>query len=240
MMTQGQAYAAHDLTIMSEVQFLVWFHSQWLQGEHIVVLGPTGTGKTRFTSSILDIRSYVCVLAVKAHDDTLEEFRKRGYPVITHWPPAYNQPHVVLWIKPKSLAATKSQSIAISEALERMYLAGNWCIYFDEAGYIAGHLKLDQELGVLLNQGRSSGISVVCSMTRPHSVVGKVPLETLNQTRHQFIFRYTDDREIESCAKIAGISKQIMVQYMGDLKTYPAGFSDFLYFGKSHKILVRR
>ena len=240
-MTLEQKYDGPDIVEMSENVFSPWFAKMWNQGEHCVVLGPTGSGKTRYTSTILAIRSYVCVLAVKAHDDTLEQFKQRGYRLITHWPPPdYKMRHVILWIKPKSLTATKTQSIAISEALESMYLSGGWCIYFDEAGYIAGHLKLDQELGILLNQGRSSGISVVCSMTRPHSVVGKVPLETLNQTRHQLIFKYQDEREIEACAKITGLSKSLMIYYMRQLKTYKEGHTDFVYVGKGYVILVRR
>lgn len=229
-------------------QFYQFLGAQWKQGEHIEIIGPTGTGKTTIAHTLLDIRTYVCVLAVKKSDDTLERFRngvqygRRSYKIITRWPPDYPYRRVVLWIKPKSIVDHAEQSKRLYEALNQMYLAGGWCIYFDEAGYVAGTLGLGGALVVLLAQGRSSYISVVVTMTRPASMFARIPREALNQPRHKVLFKYSDDDEINACAKIAGVSPRLMQGYMSLLR-YHTGrdgskFSDFLYIHENHIVLV--
>src|SRR5947209_3764349 len=96
----------------SEQTFEDWyndFKSEWHQGEHVAIIGQTGTGKTTVAHKILDVREYVCVLAIKREDDTLERFRRGqgygrdAYTVVSKWPPDFPHKKVILWIKPKSL-----------------------------------------------------------------------------------------------------------------------------------------
>lgn len=208
--------------------------AHWLQGEHVAIVGPTGSGKTTVAKDIVKLRGYAVMLAVKRYDDTINLFKKAGFKVIKKWPPNYTQKHVILWVKPESLESLAKQADILRTALEKMYISGGWCIYFDEAGYIAGHLKLGNQLGVLLNQGRSSHISVVAAMTRPHSMVARIPAETLNQCRHILIFKYSDEREIKATAEICGVSFRNMVQLQEELDTH-----DFLYVGKRKIALVQ-
>lgn len=234
-----------------EQNFDDWYQdlqSDWHQGEHVAIIGQTGTGKTTVAHRILDIRDYVCVLAIKREDDTLERFRtgeqygRDSYRVIRSWPPDYPFRKVILWAKPKSLKRDdlQKQALAVHHALNRMYLSGGWCIYLDEAGYLAGVLGLSSAIGILLNQGRSAHISVVATMTRPSSVVARIPRESLTQVRHHLVFKYTDDREMKSCAEIVGLSLQSMRIFQKLLTTNPQkGFSDFLYVGKGKIIIVR-
>lgn len=215
-------------------QFKEYMRTNWAQGEHVALCGPTGSGKTTVACDIVVLRDYAVMLAVKRYDDTINLFKKAGFKVINKWPPDYTKKHVILWSKPDSLDSATKQTAVISEALERIYISGGWCVYFDEAGFIAGHLRLGGYLGVLLNQGRSSHISVVCAMTRPHSMVARIPAETLNQCRHILIFKYTDEREIKACAEICGLSFHAMQQLQQALDTH-----DFLYVGKRNVAIVR-
>jgi hypothetical protein len=236
---------------LSEQNFDDWlddFKKEWNQGEHVALIGQTGTGKTTIAHRILDIREFVCVLAIKREDDTLERFRRgqkfgrSSYVVVTKWPPDFPARKVILWIKPKSLhhKDVHQQSLKVYDALNKMYLSGGWCIYLDEAGYLAGVLGLSSAIGILLNQGRSAHISVVATMTRPSSVVARIPKEALTQVRHHLIFKYIDDNEMKKCADIVGVSLAVMREFQRALRIDSRkGFSDFVYVGKGKVILVR-
>lgn len=244
-----QQFNERPLTIPNVVTYDAWlesFKKDWRQGEHVSIIGPTGTGKTTIAHSILDAREYVCVLAVKRFDDTLQRFKsghrygRARYDVIRKWPPDFNQHKVIYWQKPTKIEDQYKMAEAIHNALNEMYRSGGWCIYLDECGYIAGNLGLGKAVGVLLNQGRSAHISMVCTMTRPHSMIAKVPVETLNQCRHHIIFKYQDEKEIKATAEIAGIGYQDMrrFQYNLHVDTHK-GFSDFVYIGHGSVQIVR-
>lgn len=216
-------------------EWLQTFKSMWKQGEHVVLLGPTGSGKTTIALGILEARDYVCVIAVKRKDETLDLFRRQGYKVVAKWPPDYTNHKVIFWKKPQSLSDDLyEQARAIHNAVNQMYLSGGWCIYFDEAGYIAGTLGLGKDIGVLLNQGRSAYLSIVVTMTRPSSVIARVPKEALSMPRHKFIFRFSDEGEIKACAEIVGIHWKQMMQIQHSLSKH-----DFVYFGQDTSVVVR-
>lgn len=221
------------------------FNQEWRQGEHVTLIGGTGTGKTTVAHTILDTRVYVVVLALKRRDDTLDRFRdgykygRSSYKIITKWPPDYPFHKVILWIKPKELGDSRGQAIRLYNALNTIYLEGGWCVYFDEAGLIT-MLGLGQALGVLLNQGRSEGLSIVCGMQRPASIVARVPKEALTAPRHKIIFKYEALSEIKACAEICNIdwremhAMQKMLAYHGAKR-----YSDFLVFSHGTITLVR-
>ena len=234
---------------IDEIRLKDWHENMqrdWHQGEHIAVIGSTGTGKTTVAHTLLECRSFVCVLAVKRYDETIDRFQKgtkyglSQYRVIDKWPPEYSYRRVVFWPRPKDIGARDGQAEQFYHAINHMYISGGWCISFDDAGYITGTLGLGRALGILLSQGRSSNISVVVTMTRPTSMVAQVPKEALNQCRHVLIFKYTDEREMKVCSEIAGISFNEMKNLQKLLRfDSRKGFSDFLYVGKDKKQIVR-
>ena len=81
-------------------------------------------------------------------------------------------------------------------------------------------------------------MSVIVAMTRPASVIARIPKEALNQARHIMIFKYTNIDEIEACAKVAGVSKAQMMGYQEELRRYPKGNTDCLYIGKDDLFIV--
>jgi hypothetical protein len=235
-----------DIQEISSEKWLLEFGASWYQGEHVVILGPTGTGKTYFAQPIVDIREYVCVLALKPRDETLERFRdghKYGYErykIIKKWPPDYGDNRVIYWEKPGGLEALGKQATRVHTALNTMYQEGGWTVFIDEAGYLAGTLGLGKAVGVLLNQGRSSRISVVLCVTRPTSVIARVPKEAFSQPRHKLIFRYENRDELKAAAQVADMSQKDLEKYTDMLQTHhPRGYTDFLYVGKGKTQIVR-
>ncbi|MGY5107128.1 hypothetical protein, partial [Streptomyces sp. 900105245] len=59
---------------------------RWRQGEHVALIGPTGSGKTHAAFWLLPMRDYVCILATKPKDESLDRFgKKNGYRKLKEW-----------------------------------------------------------------------------------------------------------------------------------------------------------
>lgn len=205
--------------------FLAYMRRNWKQGQHIALIGPTGTGKTGLAAELLNIRKYVVALAVKRHDDTLKMFG--GYRIIKRWPPDVTENKVILWIKPASLSDFEVQRKRILETLHMLYIAGGWCVYFDDLGYLTNQLRIDRPIITMVSQGRSSRLSVVSAVQRPRGV----PLAALTQARYVIIWKYADEYELERAAEVAGIPKKQLIMLNDQLKVYPPkDYTDFLVF----------
>jgi hypothetical protein len=231
---------------ISKSEWLALFESSWFQGEHVVLAGPTGTGKTYFVQPMLEMRGFVCVLALKPKDDTLDRFldsHKYGYKeykVLKKWPPIYGSNRFIYWEKPEGLKKLQEQSQRVHTALNEMYREGGWCIFIDDTGYLTGTLGLGRAVGVLLNQGRSSGLSIVIGVQRATSVVARVPKEAFSQPRHKLVFKYENRDEMKAVAQVVDMDVKTLETYMGMLNSYyPKGYSDFLYVGKGKTYIVR-
>jgi ABC-type dipeptide/oligopeptide/nickel transport system ATPase component len=224
------------LRALSRADWLREFAGVWRQGEHIALIGPTGSGKTNLASDIVNLRAYAAVFALKPHDETLHAFH--GFKTIRKWPPEYGQNKVILWVKPQSLRDVFAQRDRIMRAMEQIYKAGNWCVYLDELSYMSEVLKMRMPVVVFLNQGRSSGISAVAATTRPR----RVPVEMFNQISFVVAFRFNDREELRRIAQIAGIDMQSMIYLNSLLARHKQGkreWSDFLCIGKETVYIVR-
>ena len=229
-----------DIEEITVDQWIQLMRANWHQGEHVAIGGPTGSGKTRIAQKMLELRSYVAVLAVKRTDETLERFMegpKYGlskYTVIKEWPPRYPLVRVVLWVKPKELGISNDQREKLRKALNSIYLAGGWTTFWDDCGYITGFLGMGSNLGIMLNQGRSDFLTNVVAYTQPKSMVARLPSETFKQCRHQLVFKFDNEDEIKALAAIAGIPWRRLMGMLAEL-----GEHDFIYKGKGRLVLVR-
>lgn len=223
----------HNVIEQSRRIWLPEFSRRWQQGEHIALIGPTGTGKTGLAADLLSARSYVVVFAIKRVDDTLKSFK--GYKIIKRWPPDYDDKKLILWVKPQSLGDIIKQRTAIIQAMEEIHIAGGWCVYFDDLSYVCDQLRIKTPVVTFMNQGRANGISAVNATQRPSGV----PRHAFNQTRHTIIYHYEDEDELVRAAQIAGIPRKHMIELNQQLQVYPKGYSDYLSFGKNQIRLVR-
>jgi ABC-type multidrug transport system fused ATPase/permease subunit len=69
-----------------DVPFVGWSELQahlaenWQQGQHVAIIGKTGSGKSHLALQLLDIKPFVIIIATKRYDPLLDEAAK-GYIV---------------------------------------------------------------------------------------------------------------------------------------------------------------
>lgn len=173
----------------------------WKQGEHISLIGPTGTGKTTLALRLLPRRDYVAILATKRNDPALDALRKEGYKRIRQWPPPSLQNRVLLWPHIRQMSDTQTQSVVFRHCLANVFSVGSWTVYLDEVRYVSDNLGLKSELELLWLQGRSLKVSLVAATQRPASV----PLLVYDQATHLFFWRDNDEANLK---RIGGIGWQ--------------------------------
>ena len=149
------------------------FIDEWEQGQHLVLLGKTGQGKTTLAFDVLERRheqreASVCVFVTKKRDETMA---REGWPVIKAWPPPYSvrkKRRVVLWpTYSKASSYPRDVRPVFLNAIDEIMDEGNWTIYMDEASYLVQSIGLRTSMDELFTQSRSNGITLVAGSQRP-------------------------------------------------------------------------
>jgi hypothetical protein len=213
------------------VPFVPWdkFVKEWTwnQGEHLLVVGDTGQGKTTIQSRLLDKREFVVIFVTKTHDDTItREYRDRGYRIIEDWddvPNEYDEvrkrvlPYkkLLLWPKPeKDLRITKAkQRVVFRKALNSIFLERGWTVVLDEEHYMVQSLKLGEEVETYHHQARSSKITVVDGIQRP----AWVPVITYGSATHGFIAKVTNRDDMKRLSNLGGVDHKLLESVLADL-----------------------
>lgn len=164
----------------------------WLPGEHMAVVGDTGTGKTYLLAkAILPMRRYVVVLKTKADPD--DDSKWRGYHRIRRASQIRDERYERFILEPRY----EHQAREGYELLERVWRMGSWTVVIDE-GWYAAKLGLEPYIERLLTQGRSTGISVVFGQQRPVATSRFV----ISQCSHLFVFR-VEGRDADTIGEAA-------------------------------------
>lgn len=227
---------------------------RWAQGEHVTIVGPTGTGKTTLMRALM-VKRYaaggaVAVLATKPRDANLERWARADHlAVVRTWPPRaprFRRPadvvlpdgrrvawdhRVMLWPRTHD-AATFAATMRDEHraAINAMFVGGGWCIAAEELLYLCHDLGLADELTTLWTQGRSNGISVIGATQRPVNI----PLYAYSQASHLFMFGDNDDVNLSRLQGIGGMEGKTLREHVRSLPMH-----DVLYVGTRNRTLVR-
>lgn len=204
---------------------------RWQQGEHVGLIGPTESGKSTLTYSLVPMRKYVTFFATKPRDETLDRFAKRGgFTRIDDWPPmrkrglrARNRPYTaqemprrLLWPDATRLGSIERQQAVFARAFDDIYTAGGWCTVWDEFWMMCRILKMEDQARIMLQQARSNDIAFVMGAQRP----SRIPLELFDQSKHLFFWRDNDEANLKRIGGVGWLASNPIRAFVANLEPY--------------------
>jgi hypothetical protein len=160
----------------------------WLPGEHVTVIGDTGTGKSYLISRLVRLRQYVVVFKTKPDPDDATKWR--GFRKVRRADAMRDIRLSRIWLEPEYRYQAREGWMA----LELAWQHGGWTFVIDELLY-AERIGLRDPIERLLTQGRSKSISTVVGMQRP----AWTTRFAISQSTHLFTFRL-EGRDIKTVA----------------------------------------
>ena len=177
------------------------FPKTWGVGEHVMIIGDTGSGKTTLEAGtlahpgLLSMRDYVMTFRTKADPIVFPGFKKILSVDKLKWPFAPKLGEAArFFIEPNAFKGAKpDMGLQRDEAvkmIERAWVDATkkkipWCINIDEEYYLEEILKMKSYANMVSTQGRSLGITFVTGAQRLSWVTKFI----LGGSTHIFIFR---------------------------------------------------
>lgn len=189
---------------------------QWKQGEHIAVVGRTGSGKTYLMAKLAQMRQYVVILRTKPDKNKFPGFVKvRKADAMKHWRSER------LLLEPDY----RRQSVEGYNMLEQAWMDGGWTIIIDENWY-AEQIGLKPFIIRQLTQGRSKDISTIVGMQRPVDI----SRFALSEITHLFVFR-CEGRDLKFSLRDSTVDA--IVPAVRSLRGH-----DFVYYNAAKEIIA--
>jgi energy-coupling factor transporter ATP-binding protein EcfA2 len=216
--------AASEETQVSNLQVVPWerlakiFARTHKQGEHIAIVGQTGSGKSVLGLSLCQIigkrkgkdgrPSRVVVFATKPRDDTVTAI---GWPTVKKWPPSYGQEHCVIWPKGGDPETMAQRQRAVFRPLMRViFHEGGQTLYIDEASYFEENLPNGLGLAPTMNQywtsARSLKLTLIAGTQRPRHVTRSM----WSEPSWLFVFAPDDEDDLRRVAEMSGARRQVL------------------------------
>jgi hypothetical protein len=193
---------------------------EWKPGDHVTLIGPTGSGKTHLALALAKICKFSLVIATKRKDPLLDTLIKKhlviadlaqmsemaktedGIPIhrrVMFWPQFSD--------KVTQSERLEKQREMVSYVLDWAEKTGNWAIVLDELMWVSRNLKLERELEAVWFQGRTQGVSLIGAAQRPTHV----PRLAYSQATYFFIWQTGDRADMERLRDIsAGFPRRMI------------------------------
>lgn len=198
-------------------------------GEHLTILGPTGSGKTYLGYQLMDVTTTPevpgVVLVMKPRDKTVTKWSKTvGYLIVRNWPPTVSpwkpkKPRGwVVWPKHTFVPERDEQILhdVFRRTLLDCYRKGNKFLFGDEVYSLAEELNLDKELITLWSKGRSMECALWVASQKPTHI----PLWAYSQAEHLFLAFDPDKRARDRFSEIGGVDPEFVKHTVMRLKKY--------------------
>jgi energy-coupling factor transporter ATP-binding protein EcfA2 len=183
----------------------------WNQGEHVIISGSTGSGKTALARHVDQIRidrgGFVMVLVCKLGKD---ETIMNDYKGFTRWKdwkknPSKHENKVLLWPdtdKEKGDAKLELQRDVFGKTFDNLLDVGKWNLHVDEGLYVCDptYLGMSRKLALLHAMGRSSKLTITTLTQRP----SHLPLIIYSSASHAFIGRTREQIDNKRLSELGG------------------------------------
>ena len=185
------------------------FGASWKQGQHVLVSGPTGSGKTVLARHIIEERlkrnGHVIVLVMKPQTDTTIDADYAGF---TRWEkmrkPRPTERRILLWPDVSKLTIAErltKQKKVFGHALDTIDRDGKWTVVIDEGLYTTDpqFLGMARTVAMMHAVGRSNNLSIVTLTQRP----AHLPLILYGSASHAFVGHTNLDNDLKRLAELA-------------------------------------
>ena len=214
------ALSRQTLPLPERVTWETFNHNlKWDQGEHVCVIGATGSGKSTLIRALTWRRDWVSWFGTKKKDETYNDNIFLGYKRILKWPPPRSkqrQEYWMLWPQYKFIRDIYNSAPVFRKALEHIFIDESWTVVLDDLFFLSTKLKLASEISAINYQVRSMGVTLISGMQRP----AKVPLETWDQSSHAFISRISNDDDLAKIRGLANVDNRTLRTWVGQLRKH--------------------
>lgn len=206
-----------------------YFHYEY--DEHVLILGPTGSGKTQMALDALAVvaipKNPAIIFAMKPRDATLSNFAEvHNFQSVAYWPPPISKkwrpkpPNGYLLKPPHNMRdiywTRQKHHDVFQEVILDSYAKGNRILFADETYSLTNELQLGDELVTVWTKGRSMKCTLWAASQRP----AFIPTWAYSQSSHFFIAYDPDKRSRKRYEEISGVDPEVIREGTEALEEY--------------------